>query len=304
VTTGADAVAHALHGLGVRVAFGLPGVHNIALWPACTRAGVRVVGARHEQATVFAADGHARVTGEAGVALVTTGPGAANTIGALGEAWAAHSPVVVVASDVATAIRRPGVARGSLHESRDQTALFRPLTKATVDVPDADGVGAAIAVAHALATAAPAGPVYVGIPTDLLDAGAPVLTGSLPPTAPAAPADDALERATALLATAARPVVWVGGGARDATGAVDRLATRLGAPVVTTFQGRGVLPASHPLLVGVPPHEPAVTELLEAADACVVVGSDLDGPNTQNWKLPLPATRVAVNVDAADAPKN
>lgn len=303
-TTGADAVASALRAAGCDVAFGLPGVHNLALWPACNRAGIRVVGSRHEQGSAYAADGYARVTGRPGVVLVTTGPGAANTLGAVGEAWASRTPVVIVASDVATSIRRPGVSRGSLHEGTDQAALFRPLTKATVEVPDRDGIGPAISVALALATAAPSRPVYVGIPNDLLAGPAPVSAATVAPPEPPSPDPASLARAAQLLTSARRPVVWVGGGARDASTAVARIATRLGAPVITTFQGRGVLPAHHPLLVAAPPHEHAVTELLEQADTCLLVGSDLDGPNTQNWKLPLPEVRVAVNVDAADATKN
>jgi len=304
VTTGADAVAAVLAATGTTIVFGLPGVHNQTLWPACSRAGIRLVGARHEQGVAFAADGYARVTGDVGVALVTTGPGAANTVGAVGEAWASRSPVVVVASDVATTIRRPGIVRGSLHEARDQAALFRPVTKATLEVPDVDGIGPAIAVARTLALAPPRGPVYVGIPTDLLAGPAPAPALTLPPAEPTAADPDAIARAVELLRAARRPVVWVGGGARDASDTVARVAAQLGAPVVTTFQARGVLPADHPLLVGAPPHEPAVTALLERADAALVAGSDLDGPNTQNWALPLPEPRIAVNVDPDDAAKN
>jgi acetolactate synthase-1/2/3 large subunit len=303
-STGADAVATALRGAGCDVVFGLPGVHNLTLWPACAQARIRVVGSRHEQGAAYAADGYARVTGRPGVALVTTGPGAANTLAAVGEAWAARTPLVIIASDVATTIRRPGVYRGSLHESIDQTALFRPVTKATIDVPDADGIGPAVCIALALATAAPSRPVYVGIPTDLLAGPAPAGALTVPQIEPQPLDSGALAQAAALLTSARRPVLWVGGGARDASEPVDRVATLLGTPVVTTFQGRGVLPSDHPLLVAAPPHEPEVTALLERADACLLVGTDLDGPNTQNWKLPLPDVRVAVNVDAADATKN
>jgi thiamine pyrophosphate-dependent acetolactate synthase large subunit-like protein len=302
--TGADSVATALRSAGCEVAFGLPGVHNLSLWPALARAGIRVVGTRHEQSAAFAADGYARVTGRPGVALVTTGPGAANTLGAVGEAWASRSPLVVIATDVATSLRRPDVFRGSLHESSDQAALFRPLTKATLEVPDPDGLPMAVLVGLTLATAAPSRPVYIGIPNDLLAGPAPIvdLPGADPE--PLVPDPVPLAQAARLLEKSKRPLLWVGGGARDASDAVRRVATCLGAPVVTTFQGRGVLPASHPSLVAAPPHEPAVTALLEEADACVLAGTDLDGPNTQNWKLPVPRTRIAVNVDAVDAAKN
>ena len=142
-----------------------PGVHNLALWPALADAGIRLVGVRHEQATVYAADGLARATGGLGVALTTTGPGAANTVGAVGEAWASHSPVVLIATDIPTTQRRPGVYRGVLHESIAQAAMFVAITKATIDVADADGHRHRDRQrGHASPGATPTGPVYVGHP--------------------------------------------------------------------------------------------------------------------------------------------
>src|SRR5690348_2905266 len=102
---------------GARTAFGLPGVHNLAFWRDAGEGTPEIVGVRHEQTAVYAADGLARATGGLGVALTTTGPGAANAAGAFGEAAAAGSPVVLVASEVSTALARPGTLRGVLHES-------------------------------------------------------------------------------------------------------------------------------------------------------------------------------------------
>src|SRR5438876_4570495 len=127
--TGADLAVRALEEAGVEVAFGLPGVHNLALWRAVGESGIRLVGVRHEQAAAYAADGYARATGRLGVALTTTGPGAANTLGGVGEAWAARSPVLVVATDIPSRLRRPGAYRGVLHETTDQAAMFAPVTK-------------------------------------------------------------------------------------------------------------------------------------------------------------------------------
>jgi acetolactate synthase-1/2/3 large subunit len=299
--TGAGAIAHALRGFGVEIAFGLPGVHNLSLWPAFAAEGIRIVGSRHEQGTVYAADGLARVTGGLGVALTTTGPGAANTVGAVGEAWASHAPVVVIATDIPSTQRRPNVYRGVLHESIAQAAMFVAVTKSTIDVADADGIGAAIVTAATIAMTPPTGPVYVGVPTDLLDAPAPAV---------AAPRPEWTSRRNdaagflAAIAESRRPLLWVGGGAREAGPQIDALATKLGAPVVTTYQARGVLPADHPLLVGAPAHEPPVTALIEHADLAIVIGSDLDAMNTMAWRLPLPSRRVAINVDATDARKS
>ncbi|MCW2545338.1 MAG: thiamine pyrophosphate protein binding domain protein, partial [Frankiales bacterium] len=118
--TGGEALVAGLEELGVRVAFGLPGVHNLAAWKAFPGSGVRLIGVRHEQAAGYAADGFARATGELGVALTTTGPGAANIVAATGEAWASHSPLLVVATDIPQTARVPGVFSGVLHETTDQ----------------------------------------------------------------------------------------------------------------------------------------------------------------------------------------
>jgi acetolactate synthase-1/2/3 large subunit len=299
--TGAGAIAHALRRFGVETVFGLPGVHNLALWPAFAAEGIRIIGSRHEQGTVYAADGLARVTGGLGVALTTTGPGAANTVGATGEAWASHAPVVVVATDIPSTQRRPNVYRGMLHESIAQAAMFVAVTKSTIDVAAADGIGAAIFTAATIAMTPPTGPVYVGVPTDLLDSPAPAVDA---PTPEWTSSRNDAAGFLAAIAESRRPLLWVGGGARDAGVEIEALATKLGAPVVTTYQARGVLPADHPLLVGAPPHEPPVTALVERADLAIVIGSDLDAMNTMAWRLPLPARRIAINVDAPDARKS
>src|ERR671937_399069 len=131
MATGAQTIVGLLERAGVEVCFGLPGVHNLALWEALRESPIRLVGVRHEQAAAYAADGYARATGRLGVALTTTGPGAANTLGAVREAWAARSPVLVIATDIPASLRREGEYRGVLHETAGQADMFRPLTKST-----------------------------------------------------------------------------------------------------------------------------------------------------------------------------
>ncbi|MCZ2837933.1 thiamine pyrophosphate-binding protein [Modestobacter sp. VKM Ac-2985] len=307
VRTGADDLVAALQELGVEIAFGLPGVHNLALWEAAAAAGLRLVGVRHEQTAVYAADGYARATGRLGVAVVTTGPGAANTLGATGEAMASGAPVLVVATDIPTTLRRPGVHRGVLHETRDQGAMFAPVTKAAVTCQESGQLGAETLRCGVLALTAATGPVYLGVPTDLLtdpvDGTRPTAPEPLPPAT--APQPD-VARAVELLTAARRPLIWAGGGAlRSGAGEVlGRLAEQLAAPVVTTYNGRGVLPPDHPCLVPGPAHVPEIGALWDDADLVIAVGSDLDGMTTQNWAMPQPPTLLAVNVDAADANKN
>jgi acetolactate synthase-1/2/3 large subunit len=314
---GATRLLEALEQLGVELVFGLPGVHNLAIWKALSESGIRLVGVRHEQTAVYAADGYARATGRLGVAVVTTGPGAANTLGATGEAMAAGSPVLVIATDIATSLRREGIYRGTLHETRDQTAMFAPVTKAARLLADAEEIAGAVLESGSLALAPSTGPVYLGVPTDLLRQEAstqvpeppepPVPAPAPEPPAPAPPPSPALlDRAADLLAQAERPLIWAGGGAlrADAGPLVGELALKLTAPVITTYMGRGLIAPDHPCAVPGPVHAPEVGALWDEADVVLAIGTDFDGTNTQNWKMPAPPTLISVNLDEAEASKN
>ncbi|MEA2318600.1 MAG: acetolactate synthase large subunit, partial [Solirubrobacteraceae bacterium] len=300
--TGAQVLVEGLEAAGVEVVFGLPGVHNLAAWEALRDSPIRLVGVRHEQAAVYAADGYARASGRLGVALVTTGPGAANTLGACGEAWASRSPVLVIATDIPTGLRMRGVHRGVLHECSDQPGMFAPVTKARFTPSTFAELALAALAAPEAALAAPARPVYLEIPTDLLRAA-----GDEPAMSPAmtTPARADVEPALDLLAAARRPLVWAGGGAvaAGASEAVAAVADRLGAPILTTWSAGGI-GGGHPLRVGLPPHVSEVGALWDEADLVLSVGSDLDGTMTQNWRMPAPPHLIAINVDEADAAKN
>jgi thiamine pyrophosphate-dependent acetolactate synthase large subunit-like protein len=307
ILTGARGAVAAFEREGVELAFGLPGVHNLPLWRELNGSPIRLVGVRHEQTAAYAADGYARATGKAGVALTTTGPGAANTLAAVGEAWASRQPVVVLATDIPTSARRPGVWRGVLHEATDQAAMFAPVVKETVRVRSADDVGPAVTHALRQAVAPPARPVYVEVPTDLLSADAgPGAEASATPAPPPSAEDAHLTRALELLERSRRPLVWAGGGALQsgAGGAVSRLAERLVAPLILTYSAHGLVAPGHPCLVEASPHVPAVGALWDEADLVVAIGTDFDAMMTQGWKQPQPPLMVAVNVDAADATKN
>jgi thiamine pyrophosphate-dependent acetolactate synthase large subunit-like protein len=317
---GAEVIVEVLRDAGVQVVFGLPGVHNLALWEALSRSEIRLVGVRHEQAAAYAADGYARATGRLGVAITTTGPGAANTLGAVGEAWASRSPILVIATDIATTLRRPGVYRGVLHETVGQEDLFRPVTKSVHVVASFEELAAVLSAAAAAALGTPTRPAYLQIPTDLLARETPLTrpvtigssTGA--PTRPRSLRDDMAGRSAPghvsltpvaeLLAAAGRPLLWVGSGSLGAADEVAALAERLGAPVITTYMARGLLGPDHPLAVGLPPHLPECGNLWDAADVVLAVGTDFDGMMTQNWAQPPPAKLVVVNVDRADASKN
>jgi thiamine pyrophosphate-dependent acetolactate synthase large subunit-like protein len=307
VTTGAQRVVEVLEGMGVDTVFGLPGVHNLALWEALAGSPIRVIGVRHEQTAVYAADGLARTTGKLGVALVTTGPGAANALAATGEAMACGSPIAVLATDIPSDLRRPGVSRGVLHECADQAALFAPLVKDGATSQSAEDLPADVAGALSRALRPPSGPVYVGVPTDFLAAPAPApASGGREPAPLPVPSASDLDRAAEVLAEATRPLILAGGGAaRSGAGAaIAWLAETLPAPVLTTYAGKGVLPLDHPCHVPWSMHAPQAGALWDEGDVVLAIGTDLDGMTTQNWALPEPPALVTINVDPDDAAKN
>jgi thiamine pyrophosphate-dependent acetolactate synthase large subunit-like protein len=298
--TGGDALVAALEQLDVEVAFGLPGVHNLAAWTAFPASRVRLVGVRHEQTAGYAADGWARATGRLGVALTTTGPGAANVVAATGEAWSANSPLLVLATDIPTTVRRPDTFRGVLHETTDQASFFRPVTKAQLRVERVEELQATVVRAGLLALQHPRRPVYVEVPTDLLSAQVALPAAEAPECTrpnPSGPVVD-VGAAVELLRGTSRPLIWAGGGATASCAGplVALLAERLGAPVLTSYGGRGLLPPEHPNLVPLPPHCREAGELWDAADAVLVLGSDLDAMNTQGFRQPRPAQVLLVDL--------
>ena len=294
--TGGQALVRALEVLGVEVAFGLPGVHNLAAWKGFGDSPVRLVGVRHEQTAGYAADGYARATGRLGVAVTTTGPGASNVVTAVGEAWSCHSPLLVIATDIPTTLRRPGAYRGVLHETTDQASFFRPVVKAVVHVRRAEELHADVVRAGRLAMEHPRRPVYLEVPTDLLSALVPLPEAEVPGAA-VSPEPD-VTALVAALAAAERPLLWAGGGA-TASGACEQvaaLAAALGAPVLSSYGGRGLLPPEHPSHVGLPPHHQSAGELWDRADCVLVLGSDLDAMNTQAFRQPRPPVLLAVDL--------
>ncbi|MFM7062825.1 MAG: thiamine pyrophosphate-binding protein, partial [Actinomycetes bacterium] len=297
--TVASAILELLGRHDVSRAFGIPGVHNLAYWDAEGVSLPRIIGVRHEQAAVYAADGLYRATGDLAAALLTSGPGAANALAAFGEAFVSGSPVLVLASEVGIALRSSGGPRGILHEMADQGAMFEAFGAAARRALSRQEAMASTVLALRDAWGPPPAGSYVGIPTDVLGEE---WTSPIPhiPRLPAPGADPHdVEGLAELIATSTRPVLWLGGGVvtADAEEAVRDLAQRLGAPVVTSYAGRGLL-AGDPLLVNAPVHEPEVEAVLSEADLLLVLGSGFDGMNTKNWRIALPDRRAAITLGA------
>jgi thiamine pyrophosphate-dependent acetolactate synthase large subunit-like protein len=286
--TGGEWVVEALHAEGVRHVFGIPGVHNLAIYDALLRGGTRIthILARHEQGAGFMADGYARASGRPGVIVATTGPGATNVLTPLVESYAGSQPVLALVSDIPAALI--GRDLGALHEVPNQIDCFRPMTRRAETIRDAGAFAPAVQRAFEQFRSARPGPVALSLPTDLLMAR--VTSRINDPTGHPPACDRALiAQAAERLARAERPVIVTGGGTVSA-GAEDELralARRLGAPVLTTVMGRGAIPEDDPLWVGVLSNKYASQPLLEAADVVLAVGCRFAHRSTQGLLLNL-----------------
>jgi thiamine pyrophosphate-dependent acetolactate synthase large subunit-like protein len=286
--TGGEWVVEALRAEGVRHVFGIPGIHNLAVYDALLRqTEIAHVLTRHEQGAGFMADGYARASGRPGVVLVTTGPGATNALTPLVEAYAGSQPLLLLMSDIPAALIGQGV--GALHEVPNQIDCFRPVCRwaetlgAGRDIP-----GAVQGAFHLFRTGRP-GPIALSLPTDLLTA--PVAARLTPPGQGRRPPCDVrlLETAARSLRMARRPLLVAGGGvvAAEAGAELVALAERLGAPVVTTVMGRGAIAERHPRWLGVLSNKHASQPALEAADVVLAAGCRFTHRSTRGLLLDL-----------------
>ena len=286
--TGGEWVVEALRAEGVRHVFGIPGVHNLAVYDALMRdsRGIAHILARHEQGAAFMADGYARSSGRPGVVLVTTGPGATNALTPLVESYAGSQPVLVLMSDVPAAL--VGHEVGALHELPNQIDCFRPVSRWAESIREARAFAPAVQRAFELFRSARPGPVALSLPTDQLMA---TTTSRVNDPVGRRPACDRrlIEQAADLLARARHPVLLTGGGtvSAGAEGELVALARRLGAPVVSTVMGRGAVPETDPLWVGVLSNKYASGPLLSEADVVLAVGCRFAHRSTQGLLLNL-----------------
>ncbi len=268
-----QALVAGLAARGVRVVFGIPGVHTVELYRGLVGSPVRHVTVRHEQGAAFAADGYARVSGKPGVAFVITGPGLTNALTAIAQAKADSVPLLVISGVNRRASL--GLGLGLLHELPDQAAMVATLCP-TRQIACAADLGPVLDWAFAaLATGRP-GPVHVEVPTDVMPLPCPD-AGSLAAVPPRPlPSFAALARAGAMLDAADRVVILAGGGARGAEGPVSALAEALDAPVVQTTNARGLM-HGHPLVVPASMSLDAVRALIGPGVQVLAVGTEL-GP--------------------------
>jgi thiamine pyrophosphate-dependent acetolactate synthase large subunit-like protein len=303
--TGGQAVVRSLAEHGVDVAFGIPGVHTLALYDALIDNPIRHILGRHEQGVGFMADGYARASGKPGVALVITGPGVTNVATAVGEAYTDSSPVLVVAS--AEDQRWAGKMMGHYHDIRDQTEAIRPVTSSQAQATSVSEVAPAIDAAFLrMATSRPR-PVYVEIPRDVLETEAEITFPDPVVAERPGPAEEQIAGAVEEIAKAKRVVIIAGGGAAssDAGTGIAAIAERLGAPVIVSRTGKGVVPEDHPYAISnLWGQGNSVDAMLRKADAVLVFGTKLGSSETEDGAMRLSATLIRVDIDPEEVERN
>jgi acetolactate synthase-1/2/3 large subunit len=297
---------------GVRHVFGVPGGQTLALYDAIAdrEPAMRHVLVRDERSAAYAADGYARVTGQAGVCDATVGPGAAKLPSGLGEALGASVPVVALVSELPARLA-PHRYRSAASQALDQSALLGAVTKWQATVPDAATLPALVRQAFREATTGRPGPVALFLPQDILDGPAPDHTalpssrfGSFPAFRPAPDPGD-VAAAVALLQAAQRPFILAGGGVlHSGAGAeLTALAEALSAAVGTTLSGKGAIAEDHPLAVGVTGSmgTAAGAAALAEADVVLFAGTKAGSGPTFGWTLPGPGQAVVqLDLDPAE----
>ena len=291
-----DLIAHALAELGVTTVFGVISIHNMPILDAIARQGrIRFVPSRSEAGAMNMADAFARVSRSLGVLITSTGTAAGNAAGSQVEALTAGSPVLHITSQ----IDRPFMDRdrAAIHDVPRQADMLKAVSKAFFRVWEGrTAVGMVEAAARAALTA-PRGPVSLEIPIDVQRERLPrprhVGTG---PIVPQAADPQAIDLLAEMVRRAKRPMLWLGGGAREAIEPARDLAER-GFAIVTSTNGRAVVPEAHRHTLGAYNMTPEAQALFDRADLMIVVGSRLRGNETRNNMTRLPKPLIQIDAD-------
>ena len=308
VITGAEAVVRTLELLGVTDVFGLPGGAILPVYdPLLSAEKLRHILVRHEQGAGHAAEGYAAASGRVGVAIATSGPGATNLVTAIADAYMDSVPLLAITGQVFSTL----MGTDAFQEA-DIVGITMPITKHSFLVKRAEDIPLAIASAYHIASTGRPGPVLVDITKDAQQAEAPFVWPvklDLPGYRPIAKVHGKQVQAAAqLLATAKRPVLYVGGGVIRSRASEELLALAdlTKAPVVTTLMARGAFPDSHPSNLGMPGMHgtvPAVLALQES-DLLVSVGARFDDRVTGKAALFAPDAKVVhIDIDPAEIGK-
>ncbi len=306
---GAKSIVRSLEESGVEVIFGLPGGAVLPLYdPMMDSKKIRHILVRHEQGAGHAASGYAHATGRVGVCVATSGPGATNLVTPLADANMDSIPIVAITGQVGAAL----IGTDAFQEA-DIVGITLPITKHSFLVTNPADIPRVIAEAFHIASTGRPGPVLIDIAKSAMVAGTTFswppelqLPGYHPTTKPHG---KQIKEAARLLATARRPVLYVGGGVIRSGAAAEllKLANASGAAVVTTLMARGALPDSHPQNLGMPGMHGTVAAVaaLQKCDLLVALGTRFDDRVTGKLSSFAPhATVIHADIDPAEIGKN
>ena len=297
-----DAIARALADLGITTVFGVISIHNMPILDAIARHGrIRFVPARGEAGAMNMADAYARVSRSLGVAITSTGTAAGNAAGSQVEALTAGSPVLHITTQVDREFADRD--RAAIHDVPRQPDMLKAISKCYLRVWEPAAAIDTLITAAREALSAPSGPVTLEIPVDVQRSMVPLRTLDGMPPAVRRDADSAqLDALAERVRKAKRPMLWLGGGARGAAAAATALADR-GFGIVTSTNGRAVVPEDHPHSLGAFNMTREAMEIYARTDFLIVVGSRLRGNETQNNRMPLPPI-VQIDADPTQAARN
>ena len=296
-------IARSLADIGVTCVFGVISIHNMPILDGIAEQGrIRFVPARGEAGAMSMADAFSRVSGQLGVALTSTGTAAGNAAGAQAEALTAGSRVL----HITTQIDREFMDRdrAAIHDVPKQPEMLRGVSKAVFRIWDEKSAVGTIEAAVRAALTPPSGPVSLEIPVDVQRLPALASHQVSPPMVALPPNDTAkLDALAALVKSARRPMIWLGGGARGAGAEATELVAR-GFGAVTSTQGRATVPEDNPATLGAFNMTPEAQEIYAKADLMIVVGSRLRGNETLNNKMKLPGPLIQIDADATQCGRN
>ena len=291
-----EATIKLLEEYGVDTLFGIPGVHTLEFCRGLNQSHIRHVQARNEQGAGFMADGYARASSRPGVALVISGPGVTNALTAIGQAYADSIPVLMLSSDAASYTL--GKGWGCLHEVPSLTNTTAPLTAFSATAMTPEEVPGLIAKAFSVFSSERPRPVHIAIPIDVLEmpAGGDWQAIELPSRP--APTAKKIERACELLRSAQQPMICVGGGAWLASDAITEIAEKLGAAVIGSNAGKGIIDDSHPLSLSAGTVRGEVQQYLKNADVVLAVGTELSEVDSFVETLEINGKIIRVDLDS------
>ena len=279
----------------VDTVFGMAGTMTVELYRGIARAGVRHVQCRNEQGASLMADGYARATGKPGVCTIIAGPGVTNAATGIAQAYCDSQPMLVLSGACAT--RTQGKGWGAIHELDDQAAVTSGFTAFSAMIRYPEELPEWVARAYAVFRGSRPRPVHLSLPRDILPEH--VAEDWKARRAPSLPMPDpgAIDEAADRLAQAKRPLILVGGGAVGTREALTAIAERIGAPVLTTNAGKGILPESHPLSLGCTIVQEASQQALADADVVLLAGSEVAAGDHFLSKLEISGDIVRIDID-------